>query len=412
MAILSIPSENCVIRDPKEIKRFFNERQLFFDQWTCDVTFNATATQDEILAAYAKDLDPFMKNGGYQTADVISINHLTENYEAIRTKFLAEHTHSEDEIRFFVDGQGLFWFNLENEPVFNLLCEKGDLISVPAGTKHWFDAGATHPFVKAIRIFIDMSGWVPEYTNSSLEQSFSTFQVPLQHEVNYVLTDIEGTTTSIHFVYDELFPYFKKNIHRLNDFEQHPVVQEAFKQTKELAYELDQQTISSTEEIIQKLKEWSEADKKITPLKSVQGVLWEEGYASGELKGHVYEDVAPFLKFCSEKNIPVGVFSSGSIKAQQLIFGNSVAGDLTNYFSHYFDTTTGGKREAATYLKIVEALGVQAQNILFLSDIAEELEAANEAGLQTIQLIRLETPASTWNRWVNNFDQIKKLMEH
>ena len=119
-----------------------------------------------------------MVDGGYLTADVISINSLTENYEAIRTKFLAEHTHSEDEIRFFVDGQGLFWFNMENEPVFNLLCQRGDLISVPAGTKHWFDAGESNPFVKAIRIFIDMSGWVPEYTQSGLEKNFSDFNMP------------------------------------------------------------------------------------------------------------------------------------------------------------------------------------------------------------------------------------------
>ncbi len=178
MAVLSIPEKNIELRDPKEIREFFNERGVFFDQWTCDIVFDDRATQEEILVAYEKDLKPFMEKGGYLTADVISINKLTENYEAIRAKFLAEHTHSEDEIRFFVDGQGLFWFNLENEPVFNLLCEKGDLISVPAGTKHWFDAGENDPFVKAIRIFIDMSGWVPHYTESGVEQRFSDFVVP------------------------------------------------------------------------------------------------------------------------------------------------------------------------------------------------------------------------------------------
>jgi 1,2-dihydroxy-3-keto-5-methylthiopentene dioxygenase len=156
---------------------FFNARGLYFDQWQCDVIFEDTATQEDILQAYSKDLFPFMENGGYQTADVISINSLTENYEAIRAKFLAEHTHTEDEIRFFVDGKGLFWFNLENEPVFNLLCEKGDLISVPAGTKHWFDAGESSPFVKAIRIFIDMSGWVPHYTESGIENEFKDFKI-------------------------------------------------------------------------------------------------------------------------------------------------------------------------------------------------------------------------------------------
>lgn len=179
MAILSIPEKNITIRDPKEIKSFFNQRGIFFDQWLCNVEFEENTSTDEILLAYDKDLKPFMQNGGYETADVISINSLTENYDAIRTKFLAEHTHSEDEIRFFVDGQGLFWFNLETEPVFNLLCQKGDLISVPAGVKHWFDAGESNPFVKAIRIFIDMSGWVPHYTDSKIELQYSKFKLPV-----------------------------------------------------------------------------------------------------------------------------------------------------------------------------------------------------------------------------------------
>jgi 1,2-dihydroxy-3-keto-5-methylthiopentene dioxygenase len=178
MAILSIPNQQVQLNDPQEIRAFMNQRGIFFDQWFCDVLFDDSASTEEILAAYAADLDPFMQSGGYRTADVISINSSTENYAAIRAKFLAEHTHSEDEIRFFVDGQGLFWFHLENEEVFNLLCERGDLISVPAGTKHWFDAGEVNPFVKAIRIFIDMSGWVPEYTNSGKENEFLAFNIP------------------------------------------------------------------------------------------------------------------------------------------------------------------------------------------------------------------------------------------
>ena len=179
MAILSIPSTGVQITEAAEIKSFLNKRGVYFDQWTCDVVFEDTATQDEILKAYEKDLKSFMQHGGYLDADVISINKLTENYEAIRAKFLAELTHSEDEIRFFVDGKGIFWFNLENEdPIFNLLCEKGDLISVPTGTKHWFDAGEINPFVKAIRIFSDTSGWTPEYTGSKIEAKFADFVSP------------------------------------------------------------------------------------------------------------------------------------------------------------------------------------------------------------------------------------------
>jgi 1,2-dihydroxy-3-keto-5-methylthiopentene dioxygenase len=178
MAILSIPDKQIQITHTDEIRMFFNERGIFFDQWSCGITFDDHASQEEIISAYSKDLHPFMEQGGYLTADVISIHSQTENYHAIRNKFLAEHTHTEDEIRFFVDGKGLFWFNLENEPVFNLLCERGDLISVPAGTKHWFDAGETNPFVKAIRIFIDSSGWIPHYTGSALEQKYNTFRMP------------------------------------------------------------------------------------------------------------------------------------------------------------------------------------------------------------------------------------------
>lgn len=409
MAILSIPSENRTIRDPKEIKAFFNARNLFFDQWNCSTVFDDSATQEEILAAYAKDLNPFMNTGGYETADVISINKLTENYEAIRTKFLAEHTHSEDEIRFFVDGQGLFWFNLETEPVFNLLCEKGDLISVPAGTKHWFDAGETNPFVKAIRIFIDMSGWVPEYTASGLEKEFETFNVPLQDKVQCVLTDIEGTTTSVDFVYDELFPYFRANIHQLNNLTADERVQKAFEETKELALKLDNQVLNSNEEIIAKLEEWSLADKKITPLKAVQGILWEKGYATGELKGHVYKDVPSFLEYCRNQSIDLAVFSSGSVQAQKLIFKHSTEGDLSSYFKAYFDTNTGQKRDEETYSKISTALQLDAKNIVFLSDIVEELEAADKAGYQTIQLVRPGNTAN-WNRTVSSFEEIKTMI--
>lgn len=181
MAILSIPDQRVTETEPAAIRTFLNERGVFFDQWEAGAVFADTATADEILAAYEKDLKPFMESGGYQTADVITINRLTENYDAIRAKFLSEHTHSEDEIRFFVDGQGLFWFHLEHpsgDEVFNVLCEKGDLISVPAGTKHWFDAGETDPFVKAIRIFIDASGWVPVYTGSGVEKRYENFLRP------------------------------------------------------------------------------------------------------------------------------------------------------------------------------------------------------------------------------------------
>jgi 1,2-dihydroxy-3-keto-5-methylthiopentene dioxygenase len=178
MAILSIPDQGVQLHEPLQIKAFLADHGVFFEQWECPVYFDDTASQEEILEAYAKDLKPFMENGGYQTADVISINALTPNYDQIRAKFLAEHIHDEDEIRFFVDGQGLFWFHLSGAPIFNVLCQRGDLISVPTGTKHWFDAGPENPFVKAIRIFTDITGWTPHYTASGIEVKYQHFKAP------------------------------------------------------------------------------------------------------------------------------------------------------------------------------------------------------------------------------------------
>ncbi|WP_343634449.1 acireductone synthase [Fluviicola sp.] len=221
----------------------------------------------------------------------------------------------------------------------------------------------------------------------------------------YILTDIEGTTSSISFVAEELFPYFRDNISDLLALKDRLVVKEAFDETVQLAQAEDGETLTTDEEIIQKLHQWSMEDRKITPLKTLQGVLWDTGYRDGELKGHVYPEVAANLKNWKEQGINLGVFSSGSIAAQKLIFGYSIAGDLTPYFSHYFDTTTGGKREAGTYAKIAEELQLDPSEILFLSDIAEELQAAASNGFQTIQLVREETQPS-WERSVASFDEI------
>jgi 1,2-dihydroxy-3-keto-5-methylthiopentene dioxygenase len=173
MAILQIPDQNTTIHDQSAIKAFLADRGVWFEQWEANATFEDDADQDTVLAAYAHVLDPYMQSNGYQTADVISVSPNTPNLEALTQKFLTEHTHSEDEVRFFVDGEGLFWFNMENgNPVFCVICQKGDLISVPANTKHWFDFGPK-TFVKAIRVFIDQSGWVPHYTESGVDSKYN-----------------------------------------------------------------------------------------------------------------------------------------------------------------------------------------------------------------------------------------------
>ena len=224
--------------------------------------------------------------------------------------------------------------------------------------------------------------------------------------VKYVLTDIEGTTTSVKFVYDQLFPYFRSHIGDLKSMIQQPDVQEAFRLTVKLSLDLEGRKLNSVDEIINTLNRWSEEDRKITPLKSVQGILWEDGYKKGELKGHVYADVLPALEHWKSLGIQMGVFSSGSIAAQKLIFGYSELGDLTPFFSHYFDTTTGGKKEAETYPKIADAIGLQPSEIIFLSDITGELVAADAAGFQTVQLVRPGTEAN-WKCTVKDFTEIE-----
>ncbi len=164
-------TSNKTINNPAEIKTFLNEKGIVFEQWSTPATLSQEASQAEVLAAYADVLAPYMEANGYQSADVVNIHAGIENYPAIRAKFLAEHTHAEDEVRFFVEGQGLFWFNLDGEAIFNVCCEAGDLISVPQGTKHWFDAGE-NPNVKAIRIFSNTEGWTPLYTGSNVEQDY------------------------------------------------------------------------------------------------------------------------------------------------------------------------------------------------------------------------------------------------
>ncbi len=171
MAILNVPDAGVTIKDFKDIQAFLHKRGIWHDQWNASEQLSTNATQEEVLRAYSKDLEPFMAKGGYKTADVINVHAETPNIDAIRTKFLAEHTHTEDEIRFFVEGQGIFWFHLNGE-VFSLTCVAGDLLSVPANTTHWFDLGAK-PHVKAIRIFIDMAGWVPHYTGSRIDEKYN-----------------------------------------------------------------------------------------------------------------------------------------------------------------------------------------------------------------------------------------------
>lgn len=224
--------------------------------------------------------------------------------------------------------------------------------------------------------------------------------------IDFVLTDIEGTTTSISFVYEVLFPYFRENIAQLKLMTDLDEVAEAFAQTTEIIQQEAGKVVTDTDELIATLLQWSLEDRKVKPLKTLQGFLWRTGYESGEILGHVFPDVPLALKAWKNDGIQMGVFSSGSVAAQKLIFGFSDQGDLTPYFSAYFDINTGGKRDAKTYEIIAEKINIPIKRILFLSDIVEELVAADEAGFQTIQLVRAGNTAN-WKSHVTDFSEIQ-----
>lgn len=203
--------------------------------------------------------------------------------------------------------------------------------------------------------------------------------------IRAIVTDIEGTTSSIDFVHQTLFPYAKQHLRRyLHEHASQPDVAAQVAATAAL----EGRSFATIDETADVLERWIAEDRKATPLKELQGLIWAEGYAAGELSGHVYADTPVFLRQWHAAGKKLYVYSSGSEAAQKLIFGHSDAGDLTPLFSGYFDTRIGMKREAASYRTILERIGLPGGEVLFLSDIGEELDAAREAGLQTCQLIR------------------------
>lgn len=185
-----------------------------------------------------------------------------------------------------------------------------------------------------------------------------------------VLTDIEGTTTPIAFVHRVLFPYARARL---------------------AAFCAGHAQVGGMPvPPLETLYAQMDRDEKEPVLKAIQGMIWQEGYATGELTAEIYPDVAPALRRWARGGLRLYVYSSGSVPAQKLLFGHSAAGDLTALFQAYFDTKAGPKRAAASYAGIVRGIGIPAGEVLFLSDVEAELDAAREAGLQTCQLVRAQ----------------------
>jgi enolase-phosphatase E1 len=223
--------------------------------------------------------------------------------------------------------------------------------------------------------------------------------------IRAIVTDIEGTTSSISFVKDVLFPYARE---RLPAFiETHADKPEVQHWLHEAAREAGLVSASHTE-VIELLQRWIDEDRKATPLKALQGMIWADGYRSGEYRAHLYPDVAAKLRAWKAQGLDLYVYSSGSVPAQKLFFGFSDAGDLTPLFSGYFDTEIGAKRDAESYRRILAAIGRRGDETLFLSDVEAELDAAREAGMRTTLLARSPAtcpPAST-HSCVADFDQV------
>ena len=219
-------------------------------------------------------------------------------------------------------------------------------------------------------------------------------------EAHYILLDIEGTTTPIDFVYQVLFPFARTRVkdYLSRQWTTDGVQEDLAGLRKEQAVDtaqgiappvISEVSVESQIESVVAYVHWlMDQDRKSTPLKSLQGRIWEEGYQSGELLSHVFEDVPPALERWFKQGKRVCIYSSGSVLAQKLLFGHTEAGDLTPLLSGYFDTAVGAKQEVASYYRIAAELQVFPEEIVFVSDVVAELDAAQEAGLQTLLALR------------------------
>ena len=222
---------------------------------------------------------------------------------------------------------------------------------------------------------------------------------PLQ--ASAVLLDIEGTLGSKTFLSQVLAPYAQQHLRDYVDRHRDtPVVAQALLDTQALAGD----TVSDPVGI---LLHWISQDRKAPPLKKLQGLVWRRGFEQGAFQGHLFIDAVRALQRWHQAGVPLAIYSSGSVQAQQLYFGHSVAGDLRPWLSAYFDTDIGAKVEAASYACIALALGQPAAQVLFLSDSVAELQAARSVGMQVLHVVREDTVADARFTSLTSFDGLQ-----
>jgi len=240
--------------------------------------------------------------------------------------------------------------------------------------------------------------------------------------VSTILLDIEGTTTPIDFVYQVLFPYARARVsdflaRHLDDDEEvraavSDLIDERAKdesQPRNPPHTAGRPGESQLDAVVAYAQSLMDQDRKLTSLKMIQGKVWEAGYLSGELKGQVFPDVAPNLRRWHDQGRTICIYSSGSVLAQKLLFANTEEGDLTEFIHDFFDTRVGRKTETAGYLKIAESLPRLPPEILFISDVVAELDAAAGAGFQTLLCVRPGNhpqPGPTVHATIRSFDEV------
>jgi enolase-phosphatase E1 len=233
-----------------------------------------------------------------------------------------------------------------------------------------------------------------------------------------ILLDIEGTTSSIRYVYDFLFPFAREHIHDFLDRHwDEPSVRQACEliardagaTSLESWCHGDVSKAAALSKVEREVLRLMDGDVKATGLKELQGLIWREGYEDGRLLSHVYPDVPPALELWHKEGIDLRIYSSGSIEAQRQFFAHTEAGDLLPFFRGHYDTTLGPKREPASYAAIAEDMNLDPASVLFLSDVTAELDAARAAGLAVGLVVRpgnAVPPPQHGHSTINDFSQI------
>ncbi|MZR61862.1 acireductone synthase [Alcanivorax sp. DP30] len=222
--------------------------------------------------------------------------------------------------------------------------------------------------------------------------------------IKAIVTDIEGTTSSISFVKEVLFPYAAREFPAFlaAHWDEPAIREQVMAAAQESGLQLNDPVSASA-----LFQQWIAEDRKATPLKTLQGMIWKHGYQNGDYTAHLYPDTAAALRQWKAQGLDLYVYSSGSIAAQKLFFGFSDDGDLTALFSGYFDTTSGHKQETRSYHNIQQAIGLPATRLLFLSDVEAELDAAADAGYHTIRLDREGSQGESKHTVVSAFNEIE-----